>query len=114
MDTDNAAKIFDSLSSGTRLDIWRNLIKVGQDGKVAGDLAKELGIAPNSLSFHLKAMLHANLVSVQQEGRFQRYRANLNLMVELVAYLTEECCAGQNNIDSPNQCTNVNKVNICS
>lgn len=95
MHRDEATKVFDSLSSGIRLDIWRSLIKEGEDGKVAGELAKELNIAPNSISFHLKALLHANLVSVQQEGRFQRYRANLPLMLDLVAYLTDECCSNQ-------------------
>ncbi len=95
MNRDNAVTIFNSLSSGIRLDIWRSLIQVGEDGKVAGELAKELNIAPNSVSFHLKALLAAQLVSVQQEGRFQRYRANIPLMQDLVAYLTEECCIKQ-------------------
>ena len=55
--------------------------------------ASELDIAPNTLSFHLKAMLHAGLVSVEQEGRFLRYRANIPLMLEVIAYLTSECCS---------------------
>ena len=93
MNRENATIIFDSLSSGVRLDAWRMLVKAGNEGKVAGEMAKEMGIAPNSLSFHLKAMLHAGLVSVEQQGRFQRYRANIPVMVDLIAYLTEECCA---------------------
>ncbi|WP_375748787.1 ArsR/SmtB family transcription factor [Vibrio sp. HN007] len=95
MNRDNATQIFDCLSSGVRLDIWRSLIKEGQSGKVAGELARELDIAPNSVSFHLKALLHADLVSVQQEGRFQRYRANIPMMNSLIDYLTEECCVNQ-------------------
>ena len=68
---------------------------------VAGQIAEELDIAPNGASFHLKALTHAGLLSVQQEGRFQRYRANIELMLDLVAYLTEECCAGQPELCAP-------------
>ena len=76
---------------------------------VAGDIAATLGIPPTNLSFHLKAMAHAGLVTATQEGRFQRYRANLTLMSELIAYLTEECCAGQTEL-----CPTVNASNICN
>ena len=65
-----ATKVFESLASGIRLDVWRLLVKSGLEGMVAGQLASELDIAPNTLSFHLKAMLHAGLLSVEQEGRF--------------------------------------------
>ncbi len=70
MNKDIATKVFESLSSGIRLDVWRLLVKAGLEGQVAGQLASELDIAPNTLSFHLKAMLHAGLLSVEQEGRF--------------------------------------------
>lgn len=94
MNREAATKVFESLSSGVRLDAWRLLVKAGPDGMVAGELASSLDLAANTLSFHLKAMLHAGLLSVTQEGRFLRYRANISLMVELIGYLTEECCAG--------------------
>ncbi|MGY3857694.1 ArsR/SmtB family transcription factor [Aeromonas intestinalis] len=94
MNKDAATKVFESLSSGVRLDAWRLLVKAGPDGMVAGELANNLGLAANTLSFHLKAMMYAGLLSVTQEGRFLRYRANISLMVELIGYLTEECCAG--------------------
>lgn len=94
MDKAVATKVFESLSSGIRLDVWRLLVKAGPDGMVAGELASSLDLAANTLSFHLKAMLHAGLLAVEQEGRFLRYRANIGLMVGLIGYLTEECCAG--------------------
>ncbi|MFM4943398.1 ArsR/SmtB family transcription factor [Aeromonas bivalvium] len=94
MNKEIATKVFESLASGIRLDVWRLLVKAGLEGQVAGQLASELDIAPNTLSFHLKAMLHAGLLSVEQEGRFLRYRANIPLMLDLIGYLTEECCAG--------------------
>ena len=94
MNKEMATKVFESLASGIRLDVWRLLVKAGLEGRVAGELACELDIAPNTLSFHLKAMLNSGLLSVEQEGRFLRYRANIPLMLDVIAYLTEECCAG--------------------
>ncbi|MFU8814877.1 MAG: ArsR/SmtB family transcription factor [Pseudomonadales bacterium] len=94
MDTHTATSIFESLSSGLRLDLYRLLVKRGAEGMVAGEIASTLGVPPTNLSFHLKALTQAGLITVQQQGRFQRYRANIPLMVELIAYLTEECCAG--------------------
>ena len=94
MKRSTATSIFECLSSAVRLDIYRLLVRKGLEGEVAGEIAAALKVAASNLSFHLKALTHAKLVSVEQEGRFQRYRANLPLMVELVGYLTEECCAG--------------------
>jgi DNA-binding transcriptional ArsR family regulator len=94
-----ATTVFESLASGVRLDIYRLLVKTGPQGLVAGEIGSELEIPPTNLSFHLKALTHAQLVSVVQEGRYQRYRANLTLMQELIGYLTAECCSGH-----PEQC----------
>ena len=91
MDTLSATSVFESLASAVRLDIYRLLVKTGPDGLVAGEIASTLNVPPTNLSFHLKALTHAQLVSVVQEGRFQRYRANLTLMQTLITYLTEEC-----------------------
>ncbi|KTA75039.1 ArsR/SmtB family transcription factor [Aeromonas salmonicida] len=102
-------KVFESLSSGIRLDVWRLLVKAGLEGRVAGELSSSLDIAPNTLSFHLKAMLHAGLLSVEQEGRFLRYRANIPLMLALIGYLTEECCAGH-----PEACGMMRAESSCS
>jgi ArsR family transcriptional regulator len=99
MDKHTATSIFESLSSGVRLDVYRLLVKHGPNGLVAGEIATALGLPPTNLYFHLKAMTYAQLLHVTQEGRFQRYRANLALMQDLIAYLTEECCAGH-----PEQC----------
>ena len=109
MENSSATQIFESLSSGIRLDIYRLLIKTGTDGMVAGQIATTLDLPPNNLSFHLKGMTHSGLLSVVQEGRFQRYRANIPLMLELIAYLTEECCSGQ-----PEQCASLRAVSPCS
>lgn len=69
---------------------------------VAGEIATTLDVPPTNLSFHLKALTQAHLLTVEQEGRFQRYRANMPLMLDLIGYLTAECCAGH-----PEQCVDV-------
>jgi DNA-binding transcriptional ArsR family regulator len=99
MDTSSATPVFESLASAARLNIFRLLVKAGPPGLVAGEIGTALGIAPTNLSVHLKALSHASLLSVMQEGRYQRYRANLALVQELITFLTAECCAGH-----PEQC----------
>lgn len=113
MERQAATNIFESLASGVRLDIYRLLVSKAPTGEVAGQLAAELGIPPTNLSFHLKALVQSGLLSVEQEGRYQRYRANIALMRELIRYLTEECCDGQ-----PELCAGIEIVpaepNSCS
>lgn len=92
-------QVFEALSSGVRLDAFRLLVQAGSQGRVAGDIATTLDVSPTNLSFHLKGLLAAGLVSVEQEGRFQRYRANIPLMLETIAYLTAHCCGGD-----PDEC----------
>ncbi|HRP23215.1 MAG TPA: metalloregulator ArsR/SmtB family transcription factor [Thauera sp.] len=94
MEKTAALAVFESLSSGIRLDVYRLLVRKGPTGLVAGEIAAALDLPPTNTSFHLKTLTHAGLVSVEQEGRFQRYRANLPLMRELIGYLTAECCDG--------------------
>lgn len=94
MEKDSATSIFESLSAGVRLDTFRLLVKAEPLGMVAGEISAALGMPPAHLSFHLKALAQAHLVTVTHEGRFLRYRANLPLIQDLIAYLTEECCSG--------------------
>lgn len=109
MDKLIATTVFESLSSGVRLDIFRLLVRQGFEGMVAGEIATTLDVPPNNLSFHLKGLVQAGLASVTQEGRYQRYRANIPLMMELVAYLTEECCS-----NNPKQCADMRNASGCS
>lgn len=94
MDQSAALAIFESLSSSVRLDVFRLLVKAGPKGVVAGEIATALDIAPSSLSFHLRTLTQSGLLQAEQEGRFQRYRADLSRMVEVIAFLTENCCGG--------------------
>lgn len=99
MKTKQASKIFEALSSDIRLDLFRLLVKNAPEGLVAGEIANLLEIPSTNLSFHLKAIVQSGLVEVEKEGRFMRYQANIPLMLDLIAYLTSECCA-----KNPEQC----------
>ena len=94
MEKTSATAVFESLASGIRLDVYRLLVRRGVQGMVAGEIAGALDIPSTNLSFHLKGLTQARLVTAEQEGRFQRYRANMPLMLDLIGYLTAECCAG--------------------
>lgn len=92
METKEAAKFFECLSSTVRLEIFRLLTRFGSEGLVAGQISAELDIPANNLSFHLKAMMHCGLITTEQEGRFVRCKANLEVMRSLSSYLVEACC----------------------
>jgi len=109
MDKQLATILFESLASGVRLDVFRLLVKHAPTGLVAGEISSLLALPPTNLSFHLKAMTHAGLVGVTQEGRYQRYRANLTVMQDLIVYLTAECCAGH-----PEQCFESQSTSVLS
>ena len=99
MNTIHASKLFEALSSVHRLDIFRLLVKNAPNGLVAGEIAKALDIPSTNLSFHLKHIVQSSLISVEREGRFMRYKANIPLMLEIVGFLTEKCCES-----NPEQC----------
>lgn len=99
MESKHASKIFEALSSDVRLDIFRLLVKNGPDGLVQGEIAKQLDIPSTNLSFHLKGIVQSGLAEVEREGRFMRYKANIPLMLEIIGYLTAECCTAK-----PEQC----------
>ncbi|MDR2837783.1 MAG: helix-turn-helix domain-containing protein [Azonexus sp.] len=109
MEKNTAITLFESLSSGVRLDVFRLLVRQGLVGMVAGEIAATLAVPPTNLSFHLKALTQAGMLTVEQEGRFQRYRANLPLMLDLIAYLTAECCSGK-----PEQCLDMRLLSPCA
>lgn len=94
METKGALCILAALAQETRLSIFRLLVETGPAGLPVGGIGEELGIAPATLSFHLKELAHAELVTTRQEGRFIYCSANFAAMNGLVAYLTENCCGG--------------------
>jgi ArsR family transcriptional regulator, arsenate/arsenite/antimonite-responsive transcriptional repressor len=95
MDNKSAVTILSSIAQEARLDIFRTLVQAGVAGLSAGSIAEKLGIPNSTLSFHLKELSYAGLVNSRQESRFIYYSANYQVMNNLLAYLTENCCAGE-------------------
>jgi DNA-binding transcriptional ArsR family regulator len=95
MEAKTATVIFETLTSEARLATFRLLVKHAPDGLVAGEIARLLDIPKTNLSFHLKTIVYSGLAGVEREGRHTRYKANIPLMLETIAYLTAECCSGQ-------------------
>ncbi|GMV56483.1 MAG: hypothetical protein AMXMBFR6_22880 [Betaproteobacteria bacterium] len=83
-----------ALAHAQRLRLFRALVVAGLDGLTPGVLAERLEIARNTLSFHLKELAHAGLVTIEQQGRNLVYRADFARMNELLGYLSEHCCQG--------------------
>jgi ArsR family transcriptional regulator len=83
-----------ALAHAQRLRVFRALVVAGQAGLTPSVMAEGLQVARNALSFHLKELLHAGLVTTEQQGRNLIYRAAYDQMNGLLAYLTENCCAG--------------------
>jgi DNA-binding transcriptional ArsR family regulator len=94
METKTAIAALAALAQESRLATFRLLVRAGPEGMAASKIAETLGIPASSLSFHLKELTHANLISPRQEGRFIIYAAQFDLMNELLAFLTENCCGG--------------------
>jgi ArsR family transcriptional regulator, arsenate/arsenite/antimonite-responsive transcriptional repressor len=89
----DVVKSLTALAQAQRLRAFRALVVAGSKGLTPSVLAVMLDIAPSALSFHLKELLHAGLVSVEQDGRYLIYRAQYAHMGALMAFLTENCCA---------------------
>lgn len=95
MNEDQAVSALDGLAHPQRLRIFRALVVAGPAGLLPSVLADTLAVARNALSFHLKALAQAGLVSTERDGRHLVYRADFRQMDALLGYLTEHCCAGQ-------------------
>jgi DNA-binding transcriptional ArsR family regulator len=77
-----------------RLRIFRALIGASPGGMTPGELSAMLGVPGSTLSFHLKELMHAGLVTQERESRNLIYRPSIAQMNELLAYLTAHCCQG--------------------
>ncbi len=83
-----------ALAQETRLSLFRALVQAGPAGLAAGKISEMLRITPSSLSFHLKELVHAGLIESRNESRFVIYSANFAAMNQLIAFLSENCCGG--------------------
>jgi ArsR family transcriptional regulator len=101
----SAVKALAALAAPARLRAFRALVVAGPEGLTPGAMAEQLDVAPSALSFHLKELTHAGLLSSEARGRNLIYRADFGRMNELLAYLTEHCCQGQACLPSEASCT---------
>jgi len=102
METKTAVAALGALAQETRLAVFRLLIEAGPAGVPAGAVAEAVQVPAATLSFHLKELSHAGLISARQEGRFIFYAANFEHMAALMSYLTQNCCKGM-----PDECLSV-------
>lgn len=103
-----ALNVFSALSQGTRLQVVRLLVKAGPLGMAAGMIADEVGAGASAISFHLKGLEHAGLVSSRREARSIIYAANYETLSNIIQFLMRDCCGGQPEICNPavgNACT---------
>ena len=102
METKTAVTALAALAQKTRLSVFRLLVQAGPEGIPAGRIGEELKVAAATLSFHLKELSHAGLVTSRQNGRFIYYAADFERMAGLMTFLTQNCCQGM-----PQECLTV-------
>ena len=95
MESDAVIKALAALAQASRLQIFRALVVAGDTGMSPGELAEQLQVLPNTLSFHLKELMNAGLVTQERDGRRLIYRAGFVQMNDVMSYLTANCCQGQ-------------------
>jgi len=95
MEEQDVIKALAALAQPVRLRVFRALVVAGPDGLTPGALTEMLDVAAATLSFHLKELTHAGLITQERDGRFLIYRAEFARMNALLGYLTAHCCAGE-------------------
>ena len=88
-------KALAALAQPNRLQIFRSLVVRGSEGLTPALMAEALGMPANTLSFHLKELMHADLISQERSGRHLIYRAQYDRMNAVMSYLSQNCCQGQ-------------------
>lgn len=104
MKPNDAVTALTALANEHRLALFRLLVRTGNDGLPAGEIAAHLDIPNSSLSFHLACLHQAGLVTQERRGRSLIYAANYAGTNALVAYLLENCCAGAGGCAPNNAC----------
>ena len=90
-----------ALAQEVRLRAFRILIVAGPEGLTPGAMAEAIQVPSNTLSFHLKELSHAGLVTQERQGRHLIYRASFTAMQQLLGYLTDNCCQGEPCLQGP-------------
>ena len=95
METNTAIEALAALAQATRLGIFRLLLRQGPSGLPAGEIAAALAVPPATLSFHLKQLEQAGLLTSRRDSRLIFYAADIEGIRRLLAFLTEDCCQGR-------------------
>lgn len=90
-----AVEALSALAHGHRLAVFRLLVRAGPEGMPAGEIAREIGALPNTLSTHLTILGHAGLIRSRRDGRSVIYSADYDGMRALLGFLVADCCAGR-------------------
>jgi DNA-binding transcriptional ArsR family regulator len=101
MEMNNAIESLSALAHDGRLAIFRLLVKAGPDGMAAGEIARRLGTAANTMSAQLLVLTNAGLLQARRDGRSIIYAADFGRMSSLLLFLTEDCCGGKPEICAP-------------
>jgi DNA-binding transcriptional ArsR family regulator len=101
MESAAAIQALGALAHPARLEVFRLLVKAGDPGMAAGDIARATGSLPNTLSTNLNILAAAGLVAARREGRSIIYVAGYERMRQLLAFLMEDCCGGEPEICAP-------------
>ncbi|RWF18230.1 helix-turn-helix transcriptional regulator [Mesorhizobium sp.] len=101
MDEHRALIVFGALSQETRLRAMRLLLVAGPDGIAAGALAEQVEVSPSNVSFHLKELERAGLVTQRRDARSVVYSAEYDALSGLIRFLMEDCCSGRHEICAP-------------
>jgi DNA-binding transcriptional ArsR family regulator len=101
MEETDVVRSLAALAHGLRLQIFRALVVVGREGLTPGVMTEHLNVPAATLSFHLKELMAAGLVTQERHGRHLIYRAAYERMNEVVAYLTTNCCQGAQCLPAP-------------
>jgi DNA-binding transcriptional ArsR family regulator len=101
MEMKDAVTALSALGHPARLMTFRMLVQAGSEGLPAGEIARGLGVPPNTLSANLNILSNAGLIENRREGRSIIYTARYDYMSELLGYLVEDCCDGSHEICAP-------------
>jgi DNA-binding transcriptional ArsR family regulator len=101
MDTQDAVKRLSALAQDARLEVFRLLVKAGPDGMAAGDIARKLKTAANTMSAQLLILSNAGLIRARRDGRSIIYCVDFDAMGGLLVFLTEDCCGGRKEVCAP-------------
>jgi DNA-binding transcriptional ArsR family regulator len=101
MDSESAITALAALAQGTRLDVFRLLVRQEPEGMAAGEIARQLDVPQNTMSAHLGILARAGIVRSERHSRSIIYRADLDGLRALTLFLVKDCCAGSAELCAP-------------